>query len=122
MRQRQSLDAGLDRACFSEGFEVFAFINDPRDGGHTLHHFGEILPTAFAACIAEHLAQAFVGEKTNEIAAAKRVTTMSRLLSRRFQNSHSAPIHSERGAAKVRIPSLLKPVWISSSSRFSTLS
>jgi hypothetical protein len=70
---------------FPEGFEVFASINDPRDGVHPLHHFGElredwlrkwlelpngipcantfsrvfqaIEPTAFAGCIAEHLAR-----------------------------------------------------------------
>ncbi len=36
---------------FPEGFEVFASIRDPRDGGHTLHHFGEILFIAFAAVL-----------------------------------------------------------------------
>jgi hypothetical protein len=36
---------------FPEGFEVFVSINDPRDGGHTLHHFGEILFIAFAAVL-----------------------------------------------------------------------
>ena len=36
---------------FPVGFEVFASINDPRDGGHTLHHFGEILFIAFAAVL-----------------------------------------------------------------------
>lgn len=36
---------------FPAGFEVFASISDPRDGGHTLHHFGEILFIAFAAVL-----------------------------------------------------------------------
>lgn len=36
---------------FPEGFEVFASIGDPRDGGHTCHHFGEILFIAFAAIL-----------------------------------------------------------------------
>ena len=36
---------------FPGGFEVFASINDPRDGGHTLHHFGEILFIAFAGVL-----------------------------------------------------------------------
>lgn len=36
---------------FPEGFDVFASIKDPRDGGHTLHHFGEILFIAFAAVL-----------------------------------------------------------------------
>ncbi len=34
---------------FPAGFETFASIPDPRDNGHTFHHFGEILPIAFAA-------------------------------------------------------------------------
>jgi predicted transposase YbfD/YdcC len=36
---------------FPEGFEVFASIQDPRDGGNTRHHFGEILFIAFAAVL-----------------------------------------------------------------------
>lgn len=36
---------------FPPGFEVFAFIQDPRNGGHTRHHFGEILFIAFAAVL-----------------------------------------------------------------------
>jgi hypothetical protein len=28
---------------FPQGFEVFASIQDPRNGGNTRHHFGEIL-------------------------------------------------------------------------------
>ena len=36
---------------FPEGFEVFASLCDPRDGGHTLHHFGEILFIAFAGVL-----------------------------------------------------------------------
>jgi hypothetical protein len=47
-----------DKTDYSQGFpegfevsEVFASINDPRDGGHTLHHFGEILFIAFAAVL-----------------------------------------------------------------------
>lgn len=36
---------------FPAGFETFASIPDPRDGGHTLHHFGEILFIAFAALL-----------------------------------------------------------------------
>lgn len=36
---------------FPEGFEVFATISDPRNGGHTRHHFGEILFIAFAAVL-----------------------------------------------------------------------
>ena len=36
---------------FPAGFEVFASISDPRDGGHTRHHFGEILFIAFAAVL-----------------------------------------------------------------------
>lgn len=38
-------------AGFPAGFETFATISDPRDGGHTLHHFGEILFIAFAALL-----------------------------------------------------------------------
>ncbi len=36
---------------FPEGFEVFASISDPRNGGNTRHHFGEILFIAFAAVL-----------------------------------------------------------------------
>jgi hypothetical protein len=36
---------------FPEGFEVFASIRDPRNGGNTRHHFGEILFIAFAAVL-----------------------------------------------------------------------
>ena len=36
---------------FPEGFEIFASISDPRNGGHTRHHFGEILFIAFAAVL-----------------------------------------------------------------------
>ncbi len=36
---------------FPKGFEVFASIQDPRDGGNTRHHFGEILFIAFAAVL-----------------------------------------------------------------------
>jgi predicted transposase YbfD/YdcC len=36
---------------FPAGFATFATISDPRDGGHTLHHFGEILFIAFAALL-----------------------------------------------------------------------
>jgi hypothetical protein len=36
---------------FPEGFEVFASIQDPRDGGNTRHHFEEILFIAFAAVL-----------------------------------------------------------------------
>jgi predicted transposase YbfD/YdcC len=36
---------------FPEGFESFASIPDPRDGGNTRHHFGEILFMAFAALL-----------------------------------------------------------------------
>jgi hypothetical protein len=32
-----------------KGFEVFESIQDPRNGGNTRHHFGEILFIAFAA-------------------------------------------------------------------------
>jgi|GEM_PF-1338431 len=35
---------------FPEGFEIFQEIPDPRNGGHTLHHFGEIIFMAFV-CI-----------------------------------------------------------------------
>lgn len=34
-----------------QGFEVFASIQDPRNGGNTRHHFGEILFIAFAAVL-----------------------------------------------------------------------
>lgn len=36
---------------FPEGFESFATIIDPRNGGNTRHHFGEILFMAFAALL-----------------------------------------------------------------------
>lgn len=36
---------------FPEDFDVFRSLSDPRDGGHTLHHFGEILFIAFAAVL-----------------------------------------------------------------------
>jgi hypothetical protein len=36
---------------FPAGFETFATLSDPRDGGHTLHHFEEILFIAFAALL-----------------------------------------------------------------------
>lgn len=36
---------------FPEDFAVFRSLSDPRDGGHTLHHFGEILFIAFAAVL-----------------------------------------------------------------------
>jgi predicted transposase YbfD/YdcC len=36
---------------FPEGFDLFSSIDDPRDGGHTLHHFGEILFIAFAGVL-----------------------------------------------------------------------
>ncbi|NJM37849.1 MAG: transposase family protein [Akkermansiaceae bacterium] len=36
---------------FPPGFEVFASIQDPRDGGNSRHHFGEILFIAFAAVL-----------------------------------------------------------------------
>ena len=36
---------------FPAGFEFFASISDPRDGGHTRHRFGEILFIAFAAVL-----------------------------------------------------------------------
>jgi hypothetical protein len=36
---------------FPEGFEVFASIQDPRDGGNTRHHFVEILFIAVAAVL-----------------------------------------------------------------------
>lgn len=36
---------------FPEGFEVFASIQDPRNGGNTRHYFGEILFIAFAAVL-----------------------------------------------------------------------
>jgi predicted transposase YbfD/YdcC len=36
---------------FPQGFEVFASIQDPRNGGNTRHHFGEILFIAFAAVV-----------------------------------------------------------------------
>lgn len=36
---------------FPEGFEVFASIQDPRDGGNTRHHFGEILFIALAGVL-----------------------------------------------------------------------
>jgi predicted transposase YbfD/YdcC len=36
---------------FPQGFEVFASIQDPRNGGNTRHHFGEILFIAFAAVL-----------------------------------------------------------------------
>lgn len=36
---------------FPAGFEAFATITDPRDGGNTLHHFGEILFISFAALL-----------------------------------------------------------------------
>jgi predicted transposase YbfD/YdcC len=35
---------------FPSGFEIFKEIEDPRNGGHTLHHFGEIIFMAFV-CI-----------------------------------------------------------------------
>ena len=36
---------------FPEGFEAFASITDPRNGGNTRHHFGEIIFMAFAAML-----------------------------------------------------------------------
>ncbi len=36
---------------FPEGFESFALIEDPRSGGNTRHHFGEILFMAFSALL-----------------------------------------------------------------------
>jgi len=36
---------------FPAGFETFTSIADPRDGGNTLHHFGEILFIAFAVML-----------------------------------------------------------------------
>ena len=36
---------------FPEGFETFATITDPRNGGNTRHHFGEILFMALAALL-----------------------------------------------------------------------
>ena len=36
---------------FPEGFQAFASIADPRTGGRTLHHFGEILFMALAAIL-----------------------------------------------------------------------
>jgi predicted transposase YbfD/YdcC len=36
---------------FPANFDAFASITDPREGGHTLHHFGEILFIAFAALL-----------------------------------------------------------------------
>ena len=36
---------------FPAGFEAFASIGDPRNGGHTRHHFGESLFIAFAAVL-----------------------------------------------------------------------
>lgn len=38
-------------ACFPAGFEAFALIEDPRDGGNTRHHFGEIIFLSFAALL-----------------------------------------------------------------------
>ncbi len=38
---------------FQASFDIFASITDPRDGCHTLHHFGEILFIAFAAIFCE---------------------------------------------------------------------
>jgi len=38
-------------AGFPEGFEIFSSINDPRKGGNTRHHFGEILFISFAAVL-----------------------------------------------------------------------
>ncbi len=35
---------------FPSGFETFQIMDDPRNGGHTLHHFGEIIFMAFT-CI-----------------------------------------------------------------------
>ncbi len=40
-----------DSQGFSERFELFASIDDPRDGGHTLHHFGEIFFIAFVGVL-----------------------------------------------------------------------
>lgn len=34
-----------------EGFGTFAYLQDPRNGGNTRHHFGEILFMAFAALL-----------------------------------------------------------------------
>ncbi|MFM2199441.1 MAG: hypothetical protein RLZZ505_2873 [Verrucomicrobiota bacterium] len=34
---------------FPAGFEAFSLIEDPRNGGNTLRHFGEIIFMAFAA-------------------------------------------------------------------------
>jgi predicted transposase YbfD/YdcC len=36
---------------FPANFDTFCSITDPRDGGHTLHHFGEILFIAFAGLL-----------------------------------------------------------------------
>ena len=49
---------------FPAGFRSFEMIKDPRSGGHTLHHFGEIL---------------FVGDKSNEITAIPELLKMLNL-------------------------------------------
>ena len=49
---------------FLAGFRSFEMIKDPRSGGHTLHHFGEIL---------------FVGDKSNEITAIPELLKMLNL-------------------------------------------
>ena len=36
---------------FPKGFEIFQELVDPRDGGHTKHHFGEIIFIAFTAIV-----------------------------------------------------------------------
>lgn len=36
---------------FPAGFEAFALIEDPRNGGNTRHHFGEIIFMAFTALL-----------------------------------------------------------------------
>ena len=49
---------------FPAGFRSFEMIKDPRSGGHTLHHFGEIL---------------FVGDKSNVITAIPELLEMLNL-------------------------------------------
>jgi DDE_Tnp_1-associated len=36
---------------FPANFDTFSTITAPRDGGHSLHHFGEILSIAFAGLL-----------------------------------------------------------------------
>ena len=35
---------------FPAGFRSFEMIKDPRNGGNTLHHFGEIIFVAYTLC------------------------------------------------------------------------